>query len=157
MAAEALRHGLWPIHPLITPEVVRYCHALPATHRQGRRLVRDVLAGWGLPRTVSHPAATESFAACCADAMRHCQGFARLLRAPRLADLGLVDPAGVQRGFRDWLSRAPSAPRDTHLVAIATLEAVIESLESASTDRHADPVPDVGRPPEQRPPVLQVV
>lgn len=43
MAAQALRHGLWPIHPLLDPELAQL--------RGERKLMRDTLARWGLPAT----------------------------------------------------------------------------------------------------------
>ena len=129
MAAQALRHGLWPIHPLITPEVVRYCHALPAEWRRERALMRELLAGWGLPRSVTHPEKTESFEGMCASAMRRCPELARLLRAPRLADLGLVEPGRVETAFREWSSRQAPSSDALPLVAVATLEATLEALE----------------------------
>lgn len=131
LAAQALRHGLWPIHPLVTPEVVRYCHALPTEHRQRRTLMRETLRRWGLPALVSHPESTESFEATCARAMRRCPSFSRLLRAPRLADLGLVEPARVERAFQRWVSQGRPSSEGVHFVAIATLEATLEALESS--------------------------
>ena len=55
MAAQTLRFGLWPVHPLITPEVVRYAHALPSAWRSNRRLMSELLARWGVSRSVTHP------------------------------------------------------------------------------------------------------
>jgi asparagine synthase (glutamine-hydrolysing) len=133
MAAQALRHGLWPIHPLITPEVVRYCHALPAEWRRERALMRELLERWGLPRFVSHPEATESFEGMCSTAMRRCPDFARLLRAERLADLGLVEPGKVETAFREWSARRAPSSEALPLVAVATLEATLETLESAAS------------------------
>ena len=129
MAAQTLRHGLWPIHPLITPELVRYCHALPFEYRRERKLMRDTLARWGLPKLLSHPESTESFEKTCWMAMRSCPEFLRLLRAPHLADLGLVEPARVQQAFQTWHSQRMSSSEGLHFVAIATLEATLESVE----------------------------
>src|SRR3954451_10123647 len=53
VAAQHLRHDLWPVHLLIAPEVVRYCHARPREWRERRRLLRDLLRRWQLPASVS--------------------------------------------------------------------------------------------------------
>jgi asparagine synthase (glutamine-hydrolysing) len=144
MAAQALRHGLWPVHPLIAPEVVQYCHALPAEMRRERRLVRDLLDRWGVSRLLSRPPrTTESFEATCTTAMRRCPTFSRLMRAPRLGDLGLVDPLRVQRAFRDWSLRGSSSVQPLHFVAIATLEATLESLDTVDACPWPPPSPSL--------------
>ena len=137
MAAQTLRRGLWPIDPLITPEVVRYCHALPAELRRDCALMREVLERWGLPSSVSHPGSTELIEGMCSGAMRRCPEFARLLRAPRLADLGLVEPGRVDRAFREWSARRLPSSAALPLVAIATLEATLDALESAGRSGEA--------------------
>jgi asparagine synthase (glutamine-hydrolysing) len=143
MAAQSLRHGLWPAHPLITPEIVTYCHALPKAFRAQRRLMRELLARWGFSAAVSHPQTTESFEFVCRRAMRNCPGFARLLQAERLADLDFVEPNLVKKAFRKWKQCGQSSSDGLHFVAIAMLEATLASLETPAR------VGRTGKHPEQ--------
>jgi asparagine synthase (glutamine-hydrolysing) len=129
MAAQTLRHGLWPAHPLITPQLVQYCHSLPKAFREQRRLMRDLLQRWNFSPAVSHPQSTESFEFVCQRAMRNCAGFARLLQAERLADLDFVEPNLVKDAFRDWKQRGLPSSSGLHFVAIAMLEATLASLD----------------------------
>jgi asparagine synthase (glutamine-hydrolysing) len=96
-----LRHGVWPVNPLCTPELVRFCQWLPTHWRTRRRLQRERLARAGLDQTWLHPPRRENFA----HVMRHAlarygvpmlEGF---LPDLALADLGLVEPAAVRQAL----------------------------------------------------------
>jgi hypothetical protein len=134
-AAQHLRHGLWPIHLLITPEVVRYCHALPREWRERRRLMREMLRRWGLPSSVTDPASTESFSGISIAPLRQCPRFRALVRAPMLSDLGLVEPGAMDEAFRSWLAGSAPASWDVHFIAAVVLEATLASLQAAKRKR----------------------
>ncbi|WP_263139425.1 asparagine synthase C-terminal domain-containing protein [Pseudomonas sp. RIT-PI-AD] len=132
VAAQCLRHGLWPMHPFIEPEVVRYCHALPPEWRQGRRLMRGLLERFGYGASLTHPARTESFSPLTLRPLRQCPVFRRLLHAPRMADLGFFEPRALEKAFDDWLvGRAPQAWA-LHFIAVVVLEATLASLEASA-------------------------
>ncbi len=126
-ASQAMRHGLWPIHLLATPGVVRYCHSLPQEWRTGRRLMRALLAWYGLPRSVTQPGATESFTPLSNAALAAC-ATGGTLQAPQLADLGLVEPDALARAFARWRRNAAPPGWDLHLIAVAVLEAALDSI-----------------------------
>ncbi|MDY4389130.1 adenine nucleotide alpha hydrolase family protein [Pectobacterium aroidearum] len=129
MAAQTLRHGLWPAHPLVAPEVVRYAHSLPLAWRENRRLMRELLGYWGGSRKVTHPEHSESFEEMCAFAMRNCASFSRLLRAPHLADAGLVEPSQIEKAFDTWRHSHEPSSAALPLVAIAALEKMLTAIE----------------------------
>jgi asparagine synthase (glutamine-hydrolysing) len=138
MAAQCLRHGLWPVHPLIAPEVVRYAHALPSEWREERRLMRELLVRWRLSPRVTHPQSTESFEQTCANAMLRCPNFQRLLRAERLADAGLVEPGKIGSAFHQWRAARLPSSEALPLVAIAFLEHMLMSVDTVPTSPPAN-------------------
>jgi asparagine synthase (glutamine-hydrolysing) len=135
-AAQRLRHGLFPVHPLITPEVVRYCHALPAEWRRERRLMRQALANLGVPQSVTHPASTEDFAELCEMQMRSCPVFRDLLHARSLAGRGLVEPSAVRAAFARWCDGKTPPEWDLHFIAIVILEATLNTLRASRRDQN---------------------
>ncbi|QBF31183.1 asparagine synthase C-terminal domain-containing protein [Thalassococcus sp. S3] len=103
-AALYMRHGIWPIHPLCTPELARFCAALPWEWRAGRRIEREMLRRIGCPEIVAGSRRVDSFLPALASGMRN-GSFApvqRLFGGARLARLGLVDRDRLQRDFEDW-------------------------------------------------------
>ncbi|OKJ05289.1 asparagine synthase-related protein [Kitasatospora sp. CB01950] len=58
---EFLRRGLWPLHPLTDPVLVRYCEWLPLEWRRDKRALREVVDRTGLPDCVSRPRIVENF------------------------------------------------------------------------------------------------
>jgi asparagine synthase (glutamine-hydrolysing) len=135
-AAQRLRHGIWPAHPLITPEIVRYCHALPAEWRGGRRLMRQALARLGVPQSVSNPAGTENFAAFCEAEMRSCPVFRDLLQARRLSEMGLVEPSAVEPAFSRWCDGNTPPEWDLYFIAIVILEATVRTLRASKSEEN---------------------
>lgn len=132
-AAQLLRHGLWPIHPLATPELARYCHGLPLAWREDRRTVREWLGRQGLPPAVTHPPSTESFANISTSALTQCPPHRGPLHTPRLADLGLVDPTAVAPAYRAWLAGTAPASWKAQFIAMTVLETTLTSI--ANTPR----------------------
>lgn len=57
-----MRTGCWPISPLCTPELIRFCEWLPTDWRRGKRLLRSRLGRRQLPLDVVYPQHRENFA-----------------------------------------------------------------------------------------------
>ena len=130
-AAQCLRHGLWPLHLLIAPEVVRYCHALPHTWRGRRRLIRDTLSELGLPREVTHPAQNESFDRWCEAAMRESELFRELVGGAPASELGLLDAELTRRSFADWCEGRAPQHWDLYFIAVVRIEETLHSVRRA--------------------------
>ena len=99
-----LRHGIWPIHPLCTPELARFCNSLPWDFRAGRAVERSMLRRLGCPASVWDSKSQDSFLLSLASSLRdHSHDRLRELFAePRLAKLGLVEPERLRAAFADW-------------------------------------------------------
>ncbi len=99
-----LRHGIWPIHPLCTPELARFCNSLPWDCRAGRAVERAMLRQLGCPASVWDASSQDSFLLSLASSLRdHARDRLReLFAAPRLAQLGLVEPERLRAAFADW-------------------------------------------------------
>lgn len=136
-AAQYMRCGLWPVHLFATPDIVRYCHGLPQEWRENRRLIREMLQRAGLPAHVSHSSTSESFTEISRTALIHCRPDRGLLRTPRLADLGLVEPASVAIAYRSWLDRTAPPEWDIHFIAMTVLEATLRSIENARSGQES--------------------
>jgi hypothetical protein len=65
-----MRHGIWPVNPLVAPEIVRLAESLPASWRAGKHLLRERLSRAGFSRDVTHPHMPENFQATLDSAMR---------------------------------------------------------------------------------------
>ena len=122
-AARYIRRGIWPVHPLCTPELVHFCARLPPELRRGRNLQRQFLARAGISERVTRPLERDDFSPAMAQSMR---GEAaplldRLFRAPALADLGIVDGARLRQAYAAWRESGPNAGA-TVFYATAALE-----------------------------------
>ncbi|MFI9329905.1 asparagine synthase-related protein [Kitasatospora sp. NPDC052868] len=93
-----LRRGIWPIHPLTDPVLVRLCEWMPLEWRERKRLLREVIARTGLPAQVAHPPLAENFQQVITLAMRR-HGVPRLRQilaeGSPLIEVGLLDPDGL--------------------------------------------------------------
>ncbi|WP_030459046.1 asparagine synthase-related protein [Kitasatospora sp. NRRL B-11411] len=91
---EFLRRGLWPVHPLTDPALVRYCEWLPLEWRRNKAVLRESIDRTGLPRQVAHPPVTENFQHIITAAMR-IHGVPRIRRiltdGSPLFEAGLLD------------------------------------------------------------------
>lgn len=130
VAAQHMRHGLWPIHILATREVVQYCHSLPRHWRAGRRLMREFLRLEGLPESVYSPTSSESFCEISRGALRRCGVGRSSLRVPHLADLGWVEPARLSAVYDEWVAGSGPEDMDRYFIAIAALESTLTSIEA---------------------------
>ncbi|MGN6217754.1 MAG: asparagine synthase-related protein [Solirubrobacterales bacterium] len=127
-SAMYMRRGLWAVHPLATPELVRFCGHLPATWRRRRRVQRAVLDRAGCPRAVSRPAQRDDFLPALAAAMR---GPARalagsLFSAPRLAALGFLDRERLLSEYAEWCA-SDDIDGATPFYAAAMIELLLAS------------------------------
>ncbi|MFJ9540622.1 asparagine synthase-related protein [Streptomyces sp. NPDC101225] len=106
-----LRHGIWPVAPLVHPRVVRFMEQLPHEQKQGKAMFRNRLRRAGLSDSVAAPAEPENFLAVMESGLRS-YGLPLLddmLRESMLVDLGYVDPVALAQA-RDHAERAPVVP-----------------------------------------------
>jgi asparagine synthase (glutamine-hydrolysing) len=133
MASQCLRHGLWPAHPLIAPELAHYCHSLPREYRENRKLMRDSLTRRGVSRMISHPTSTESFEYTCQRAMRQCPEFDKLIHSNRMADLGFINQKRFEIAFDEWKASNLPSSKGLQFVSKSILEATLMSIERCQT------------------------
>lgn len=124
-----VRSGVLPVAPFATAPVVRFCRALPRTWRADKRIERRYLAGWGLPRRVTHPRLSEGFGDFFQATLRGPAAalLTSLFREPRLADLGLVDADRLRRDLAEHV-RTGGVP-DHRFYEIAALELAVRGVE----------------------------
>jgi hypothetical protein len=127
----AMRRGLWPVHPLCTPELVRFCAALPREWREQRALERRFLAHLGCAPSVTNPEVTESFSGLMEHALRAASRplIESLFHDSRLADAGLIDAAALRRHYQRYCAEGEEGG-DVTFWAVAILELTMRSLES---------------------------
>jgi asparagine synthase (glutamine-hydrolysing) len=90
---EYLKHGIWPVNPYCTPELIQFCRSLPWEWRKDRRLQREVLANAGCSRNITHPTQPEHFGHLMTRALQRAAPKVNLLfKNSQLADLGYIDP-----------------------------------------------------------------
>jgi len=99
-----LRHGLWPIHPLCTPELVWFCGSLPWDWRVGRTIERQMLQRKKCPESVYACRTVDSFLFSLAQGLRK-NSFDKLMKLfhkPLVAELGIVDSDRLRQSFQNW-------------------------------------------------------
>jgi asparagine synthase (glutamine-hydrolysing) len=103
-SAMYLRRGIWPIHPLCTPELVNFCGRLPAPWRTRRAIQRRLLGRLGASTRVTAPRKRDDFSPALVTSLRTLArpGIRRLFGESRLAALGIVDAARLQRTYDLW-------------------------------------------------------
>jgi asparagine synthase (glutamine-hydrolysing) len=127
-AARYLRRGIWPVHPLCTPELVHFCARLPPEWRRARRIERDFLARNGITERVTRPCVRDDFSPAMARSMR---GPARpllstLFQSSALADLGIVDGGKLRTDYAAWCEGGSTAGA-TVFYATAILELSLQA------------------------------
>lgn len=124
-----LRHGVWPVSPLCTPELVEFCQRLPLEWREHRRIEREVLLRMGCSREVVYPASPEHFGPFVESSVKTESRplFAQLFRESRLAELGLVD-ADRLRSTYDEHCEGLGGYDSTHFYAAAVLEMTLRCV-----------------------------
>ncbi|WP_190135410.1 asparagine synthase-related protein [Streptomyces longispororuber] len=125
-----LRHGIWPVHPLCTPELARLCRRLPGRWRSGRTVQRDLLTRLGL-RGVGRPCGTDDFSPAMTAALRGPSRplLASLFAAPLLADTRLVDPGVLLSRYLAWADGGPGDAMEFYSAAV--LELTLRSVEAS--------------------------
>jgi asparagine synthase (glutamine-hydrolysing) len=132
VSALYLEHGVWPVSPLCTPELVEFCRRLPFAWRHRRTIQRRVLASLGCSRVVTHPAPhhLEHFGDVMELAMR--EASAELVRSlfagSRLADRGLVDRDALLAAYTRLC--AGDQRYADELLGVAMLELTLRSVEA---------------------------
>ncbi|WP_019955367.1 asparagine synthase-related protein [Yoonia vestfoldensis] len=103
-AAVYMRHGIWPVHPLCSRELVRFCAMLPWDWRVGRRIEREMLRALDCPDLLAGCRHVDSFLPALATGFRT-GSFDRiqaLFADARIVRIGLVDQDRLQNGFAAW-------------------------------------------------------
>ncbi len=133
-ATRNLQFGLWPVSPLATPELVRFCRRLPREWRDDRRIARTALARLGCSTVVTHPPEVDDFSPmfdrCLITARRD---FMRSLFAEsRLAGLGLVDRDRLLSAYDASCAQAGKEEPEARLPFFATalLELTLRSIDA---------------------------
>lgn len=131
-AARYLRHGIWPVHPLCTPELVRFCARVPPAWRRRRRIERELLARYGCSEVVTHSRHPDDFSYALersfVSAAR--EPLTWLFTDPLLARLGVVDEVRLRRQHADWLDH-PERGSATPLYAAAITELCLRRTAGA--------------------------
>lgn len=128
-AARYLRHNIWPVHPLCTPELVHFCARLPPAWRYQRRIERDALTRAGLSSRITHPTHTDNFVPAMVAALRGpSQPVLRTLFAtPALHDMGIVDRDALVEAYDTWLAHGTD-DEAVHYLAAAVTELCLQSM-----------------------------
>ena len=126
-----LTHGLWPVSPLVTPELVEFCRCLPFAWRHKRSVQRRLLASYGLGRNVAYanPKRLEDFGDVMTFAMHKASvsTIAPLFEESRLADQGYVDRAELVKAYRR--ARNGGDAYSDQLVGATVLELTLRAVE----------------------------
>lgn len=128
--ALAMRRGLWPINPLCTPEVVRFCSSLPVKWRIDRALERRFVQALGCSDAIAHPKMTESFGELMHDTLtRHARPLLEgLFAESRLAALNLVDGDALRSSYREHCERGTDES-DMWFLMPAIAELTLRAIE----------------------------
>jgi asparagine synthase (glutamine-hydrolysing) len=131
-SAMYMRRGTWAVHPLATPELIRFCAQLPREWRRGRVVQRALLERLRCPRQLTHPATTDDFMPALAAAFRHAARpvISRLFGESRLADLGLVERDRLVADYAAWCAEGEDVDGAMPFYSAAVLELTVRALES---------------------------
>jgi asparagine synthase (glutamine-hydrolysing) len=121
-AARYMRRGIWPVHPLCTPELVHFCAHLPPEWRYRRRIERELLTRRGCSDRVIHPRQRDDFSWALAATLR---GPARplverLFAEPALHELGIVDAGRLRSAYDAWCDHGPRDEAVQYFAAAVT-------------------------------------
>lgn len=129
-----LKHGLWFLSPLCTPELVTFCRRLPKEWRANRKVQRKLLAHWGCSELVADPASTEDFEELFSLGIKSARPLLEsLFTNSRLAELGLVNKSELTSCYSQFCQDRPGLYSDLHFYTTAILELTILSLEAKRT------------------------
>lgn len=131
-SAMYLRQGVWPVHPLCTPELVRFCAALPREWRADRAIARRALARVGCSPSITH-GMVDNFVPALALSLRTAARpfMEALFHDCHVADAGYVEGHALRRAFAAWADRSDDADGAVPFYAVATIELSLRSLDRA--------------------------
>lgn len=135
-SAMYMRWGIWPVHPLCTPELVRFCAALPPEWRANRSIERRVLALAGCSSRVTQ-GSVDNFAPSLAHSLRTVARptMEALFRDSRVAGGGWIDIDQLRHEFAYWADGGGDADAATSFYSVAIIELLLRSLEQVSHNR----------------------
>jgi asparagine synthase (glutamine-hydrolysing) len=129
-APAMLRAGMWPVHPLADPTLIRFGEQLPRPWRVGKNLHRARLAARGHTPRVTHPALAENFTDVIAHALHHHMPplLRRVLReGSPLLDRGFLDSRGLTAAT-DRAESGRATPRDVELYDVLALHLALAAF-----------------------------
>ncbi len=137
-----LTHGLWPVSPLVTPELVEFCRRLPFALRHKRSVQRRLLTSYGLGRSVAYanPKRLEDFGDVMTFAMHEASvaTITPLFDESRLAEQGYVDRSELVKAYRR--ARTGGDAYSDQLVGATVLELTLRAVEGKRS-RVREPLP----------------
>ncbi|MFG2908696.1 asparagine synthase-related protein [Kitasatospora sp. NPDC048286] len=98
VAPPLLKRGMWPVHPLTAPALVRLCEWTPVDWREDKQLLRELIDRHGMAPEIARPPIPENFGNIMALAMsRHGAGRVRQLldEGSPLLEARLLDPEAL--------------------------------------------------------------
>lgn len=126
-----LRAGIWPVHPLAHPDLVRFGEWLPANWRRHKRLHRARLEAAGCPRGLLEPKLRENFTPVMRQALRE-HGLpliGRMLRdGSPLIERGFIDPDGLASVSQRLAGGGEFRERESELYVVLTVDLALRAL-----------------------------
>lgn len=147
-----LRAGIWPVHPLAGPDLIRFGEWLPLSWRQHKYLHQARLEAAGCPSALLKPRLRENFTPVMREALRQ-HGLpliARMLAGGSpLIDAGFVDPDGLAAVHGRLTAGGQFRDRETELYGLIVMDLALRSFTRSQSARPGRP-----REPECRPGAL---
>lgn len=126
-----LRTGIWPVHPLAHPDLVRFGEWLPLRWRQHKRLHQARLEAAGCSRQLLEPQLRENFTPVMRQALRQ-HGLpliARMLTGGSpLIDGGYIDADGLAAVHQRLVGGSDFRERETELYGLVVLDLALQSF-----------------------------
>ncbi len=123
-----MRHGVWSLSPMCTPELVRLCRRLPLEWREGRKLWWSYLRDLGCSPCITHPKDPEDFGPLMELGLRRNADFiCGLFRDSCLGDMGYLDVNCFLREYRAWCSGTRTAYDPAYFLFTSILELSVKS------------------------------
>jgi hypothetical protein len=126
-----LRAGIWPVHPLADPDLVRFGEWLPLDWRHHKRLHQARLEAAGCSRQLLEPKLRENFTPVMRQALRQ-HGLpliARMLTTwSPLIDCGFIDPDGLAAVHQRLADGGQFRDRETELYGLIVLDLALRSF-----------------------------
>ena len=126
-----LRAGIWPVHPLADPDLVRFGEWLPLSWRQHKRLHQARVEATGCPRPLLEPRLRENFTPVMRQALRR-HGLpliARMLTSGSpLIDAGFVQPDGLAAVHARLPDGGQFRERETELYGLIVIDLALRSF-----------------------------